>query len=1183
MKNIWDYNDILSYTIMLPEAFSIEECTFQEKDEWPIQIDSHFSDEEKWELKEFLDNGCNQIHDETQWKLGEFLSSEVLPNIDTADFTAVQKESLQALGEKHIDRINFDISTPELLEKLINEAGLSILFVEDTVNLAESYMTQNFQLPPDASMTKDKHKEKIRQINIWIQTIIDWVSIVIEETISDYPDRTPQELRWIINTRVTEYLDNSFAVLQYEVIDPVIDEITYSSDIQRSDDIQRDLQAYYEDQANKQGLIWEEYDAYISENIEQQTQWFERLYQRLLRMADSQNMSEKELQNRYDLLLHTQPWAEYGTDYRTQESIISSDDVSILNEEDQMKEAEAGFYSLCATSVQCLPYVWAVWIVTDAMDVFSSQDATTELLKDAWLIDANYNIEKWLLDNFIAWASVALTAVWLQALAKSWKIAKAVESIEGISKSDIPWYIEKFLEKMNFPDEIWVFLKKLMWSDAREAPNSPKVESTIPANQNRPEWMRATNDNTLQVHERTQKYDTVEAYESAWGNATEYGYVDTNGVLHVNTAELAKLDPKMRRTEMKELIAHERAHQALMNQEAGTVWRMNEVFMRNDVYTDCAEYVDYARVENPLDVANELFATMAWRLRVGKEVPQSFIDAMVEWWFAKIDPQTGKLDLSTNFWVEAVRREWVENGWVRNVDELSSAAMKKKNNRFWISNIAWDNLRKSGTLDILDTLFDNVHSVEDVLELVKNGTKINAREFNLNQDVTVKMNDTALSSIFDFLKKHWFDDMTLEYGDTYKIEGYGSISKEGDEWQIHDGTIRYIWEKLAAIQERLKVNPKDIEKGMQESIAVFSLNTNLRIPGLSTIYLQTPSELKEYVSSLRWVQGSLSGHLNMARDAGVSVDVIDIPVWSTQHLRLTAKNSGIEVPESLLSWENIVVTTENYDSYVDFVESLISPMEKKLDEVVHLDRAREKAERVKITEISEQLSWTLEGLWKVFTSSINVWERLADKQRLIWDLWERLAWLTDFPEWKELSKIHEVTWKWIKAEAERLGIDMPVFLNVPDGEPLPINSHTKGDLESFLAKLWDKLNPRGDHLSDENWQEIMKGFWSIWNLENIEINEKNFDIVAVEAAILNINSILEKIELWTTQKMKIDCHKEIVTFYERLANIIPWDTPKLPVAFANNGRVNQDSIDTIASRFKEILPWVNNTWDRWAA
>ncbi len=436
--------------------FDFEGWKFEVDTNGSINIDGHLSDAEKQEIHEAFQAGLESIHDSTSGELKNFLIQDLLPHIDTLS-PEIKGQALLLLAKHNVEVPN---TTPEVPQALLEK-----FHIEDDIALQElqknlgdfwieagvtqmltqysEYIDKNlWALSPDVR-EKIYHSIGIRMWNLW--TLVEEVKITQQEN----PENGPlTNYRWIVNSKIEGEL--------WEVNNKILPSAqllnTWIQDPQKVHDAESAIFIFNE--------FWETQDA------GQQRQAMS------YKISEIEDMFAAELDSdgQFD---------EWGVESLNQNATLHIDreedanifaiaggkkeeleGIWVLSESDKKLEAETMLYYLCAVGVQCLPYVWAVTgAAADATDIVSSTDATLDGLKAMWLVPPEYMMEKTALDSFLAGAGIVLSLVWLQALAKSKKLATAMKGIKHLDGAMIEKVFESFSAKMWLSDELKDTLK----------------------------------------------------------------------------------------------------------------------------------------------------------------------------------------------------------------------------------------------------------------------------------------------------------------------------------------------------------------------------------------------------------------------------------------------------------------------------------------------------------------------------------------------------------------------------------------------------------------------------------------------------------------------------------------------------------------------------------------------------
>lgn len=375
-------------------------------------------------------------------------------NLATALKNAVQEETQERQSE------SLWVTVPDSLRDTLQSWELD-LSVERALWDVESYIDTNLILPVDSNISQTEYEAIKSNIGKLIQSGLWDMETIIAEAQEENPDLTLRELTWIINSKISEKFDN----IRAYVIPPVQMYLKYSSQSERENlntHIGQEAERAYVSQRhpNPNAPANRTVDQMVTSRERQYTQDYEYFEREMRDMfINGTIQSVDELKNLDATLGVTQD--EYR---QIQADTRENLDVSLLNEADKQIESEAMCYFLFAVGVQCLPYVgWVTGAVVDGRDMFSNQDSTIEYLKQAGLIPAEFHIEKTTIDRLLAGAGIALSLVWLQALAKSKKLAKAIKWISRIPAEQIGRMLENFGGKVGLSDETMQSIRRLLW------------------------------------------------------------------------------------------------------------------------------------------------------------------------------------------------------------------------------------------------------------------------------------------------------------------------------------------------------------------------------------------------------------------------------------------------------------------------------------------------------------------------------------------------------------------------------------------------------------------------------------------------------------------------------------------------------------------------------------------------
>lgn len=658
--------------------FEIQWNIFREQLNWPIIPDWRLSPEELRHLRDFLREWYDEIIDQTQGQLARFLHEDVIPNLQDSSLPHTIRAELLSLAESYplteltpdTQLISAEISywiserywiSSEVYQNL--ETRLWLFWVEGGIErLLESY--NNF-IESRLHWFDEQILTKIRQsIGMRIWNISNW----IEDTVSTIERRWEQwsesNYRWIING----YIQDELWIINTMIFPSALLLHTWRTDTTRISSLIESIPSRGMD--GNPILDW----------WNQRTQRITRMLANIERMfeapLDSSGNFNQWWPNRLRQANNLHLWTEDG-DVIFQWlgwDLAEMEWFSILSEEDKAIERNAMLWFMWGIAghiaIEAWPAVLAsivpwvgttAWVIVwslagasiDFSDVFSSRETILVLLQEAWVIPREYEMWKTLIDHILAgiwlipWATIAIKWAKLTGLMRRFRVTS-----EELSRY--------MTDAMNILTRRW---------------NTTGILDL--QTNNRLIWI----DDTI-FASRTIRH-TPESYVEAWGRQGEIGFVTRDGKLHINVQEFERLPLVERRIKMREFIAHERAHQAIMNLPEWRLTEIHESFMRNEVFLITWDSWLYGlhiwRVTSPFDITNEILATMIGRYRVGKSVPDSFIQALrdvhiISW--SSVERSAILTDINRTFGVNTSRRLWDEVWGVRNIDRLSEAAMR---------------------------------------------------------------------------------------------------------------------------------------------------------------------------------------------------------------------------------------------------------------------------------------------------------------------------------------------------------------------------------------------------------------------------------------------------------------------------------------------------------------------------
>ena len=344
--------------------------------------------------------------------------------------------------------------------------------------------------------------------------------------------------------------------------------------------------------------------------------------------------------------------------------------------------------------------------------------------------------------------------------------------------------------------------------------------------------------NDSKVWERKITHSDKQSFINAGGDAQEYWYVDTNGQLHVNEELLANLPEWEKRKVMKEFIAHERAHQVFMNLPKAEIQKIDTIFEKNwvyDIQEIAQKYELNISVEaQELDLTNEILAHMIGRIRVGKDVPETFIASLKEAWYTPKD-----------FWINTARHAW-DDAWIMNEANLQRAAMtseqsllpklKEKYDSYdtavkELFSFDWDGSQTPKTKDELLAIIDRIDFESDDYKRLMSDIGYSIDNF----DISETESHAIIEVIQDYSKTD--TDIISDIKDEFiTIENLPSLMKiykeiqETRKWVAPEKKILFdentantldtssAWEKVELDQNRIDANILAVEK-VQKNIA----------------------------------------------------------------------------------------------------------------------------------------------------------------------------------------------------------------------------------------------------------------------------------------------------------------------------------------------------------------------------
>jgi len=137
----------------------------------------------------------------------------------------------------------------------------------------------------------------------------------------------------------------------------------------------------------------------------------------------------------------------YATSFLENGSLVADltrvDQVSFLNEEDQATEAKTMLLYLATIIPQLIPVVGdALGLVVDIPDIFSGKDITVTYMKEAGLVDEDFEMQKHGYDNVLALLGTVGAVFGLNEVSKMPKVLKITNKISKIPPSIISKLVE---------------------------------------------------------------------------------------------------------------------------------------------------------------------------------------------------------------------------------------------------------------------------------------------------------------------------------------------------------------------------------------------------------------------------------------------------------------------------------------------------------------------------------------------------------------------------------------------------------------------------------------------------------------------------------------------------------------------------------------------------------------------
>lgn len=371
----------------------------------------------------------------------------------------VQKEPTKEtlIEKKYLD--NFNIPKLKELNLLIEKNWLNL----DLSKLLTKYKDViNNDLKDTSPEIKNKIIESIekRVAYIWkiIEERIAWVDEEIQEwdLLAKNREKEIQNQRWIIN----EYISDLFSEINNKVIPAAL--VLTKVNFKKMNLLEEKIEAekmfkadILEDwKFDKTWVSWEVIDANTNN-------W------------NVFDISEKESK---DLL------AQSGIN-------IEIETPSLLNEADKTIEDEASIAYVIYVISMLIPYVWmATAIPADVVDLCSDNEWVTTMLRETWIVDKDFRMEKNYWDTLLWGASILLSVFWLQSISKWWKLIKAnsllakikVDKLESLLNSTWKkmWITEDRLNQIKEFLKIWKKNDKQIVQSVDDIPDLRKLDFT---------------------------------------------------------------------------------------------------------------------------------------------------------------------------------------------------------------------------------------------------------------------------------------------------------------------------------------------------------------------------------------------------------------------------------------------------------------------------------------------------------------------------------------------------------------------------------------------------------------------------------------------------------------------------------------------------------------------------------
>ncbi len=1007
-----------------------------------FQIDGKLSAEEKIAFAEAMQRDTVELSNNTCSSLDDFVMTDLfaasLENQDATQISQIREKLLWTPGPFDKDlsmaivnlqkEMGWDITgmaEADLLEKLqiqdmldvevpddlsqelakLNE-GWANLSVEKAIWDLTWYITDNVKLPAWSNISQEDYRAIIEQMWVCINEDFQNIYSSLLTSQRDNDHLGIFEMRHILNTNIQEVFNETRNYLI-----PSVQVLLETSSPEWRSALEVSLMKKATDK-------WEPH-RWVESDIDHKIQVE---YNTLLKRADNHRMLMLEALLDGDVTESSDLDGLYTSelDFQLEEHSRRADndvDVSFLSEVDKKIEAEAMMYYMCAVWVQCVPYIGAIPSLTiNAIDAFSSSDTTLDGLKKVNLVGKDFNIEKWTTDNILAglWfgAWLVLSALWIQALVKSWKIAKAVKGIKNLDSASIPWMIDKFASTIPWWEKIKSVLKQVLGFGEQS------IEK----------WADG-------VRARRTSYETSEAFEKIpWVEKWELWFVDDTWMLHINLEELnrpkiniseanelkqfgmtdnmitkfnnqEKLNPeeiqqlkdagnpqgfidfytdnskgdKMKllvSERRREFLAHEVAHIRISDLPAwsiGHIGTMLENYHLRDPENIANLFspeflkrydVNFRDGINADEKASELVATMVGRSRAGKPVPQEFHTIMENLWYRTFNDKTGQKDYTEFFGVETNRKAWERSGWqVENPDNIWALAKKG-----WeidaeiVSGLQSSRAMKVSTESPSIASIFNSKNIDELETAIVN---MNPHDIAIFRDVDANFDKISV----DFIERS--EKLAEKLGLKSPTKWWDSDDKKWGYWvELWTAQIDQLTDFFTQTQKKLWWG-KAIENTWDIASQVSAATQK---QPLRNIVWVDPDITKNHTNHLEWYLDDLDKLVWLLPDSPDSDIAID--VWNI------GKIFGKRIPDKFIENSALNITAWNIAEFRDAVKKIDADFSQEVTTAKKL-----KLESAKTWEVLEKAHAKLE------TALTN--GNPEDLKQACWDFIKQLSTLKD--------------------------------------------------------------------------------------------------------------------------------------------------------------------------------------------